>query len=226
MSIAADIQSLEPGALIELFEVDCTAIGGDILRFHGHLQSTSIFWQGNEYKPWPIQASGFEHTSDAQQPEPTLTVANVDGTISALCVFLDDLVAAKVTRHRTLAKYLDAVNFPGGNPTADPGEEMAPELWYIEQKTSETNVQVEFTLSSALAFGGQQLPARQIAPTCQFIYRGPYCGYTGTSYFTIKDISTDDPALDQCSKKTSGCECRFGVNEPLPYGGFLSDNLS
>jgi lambda family phage minor tail protein L len=226
VSITSDIQQLEPGSLIELFEVDCTAIGGDMLRFHGHLQSTSIFWQSNEYKPWPIQGAGFEHTSDAQQPEPTLTVGNTNGTISALCVFLADMVGARVTRHRTLSKYLDAVNFQNGNPTADPGEEMAVELWYIEQKTSETNVQVEFTLSSALDFGGQQIPARQIASACQWKYRDANCGYTGSAYFTIKDIATDDPALDRCSMKISGCECRFGVNEPLPFGGFLSDNLS
>ncbi|WP_310316165.1 phage minor tail protein L [Paraburkholderia terricola] len=226
MSIVADIQQLEPGALIELFEVDCTAIGGDLLRFHGHLQSASIFWQGNEYKPWPIQATGFEHTSDAQQPSPTLSVANLNGTISALCVFLADMVGAKVRRRRTLAKYLDAVNFPGGNPTADPNEEMAPELWYIEQKSSETNVQVDFMLSSALDFGGQQLPARQIAGLCSFKYRGPECGYVGIAYFDKNDQPVSDPALDRCSLKTSGCECRFGVNNPLPWGGFLSDTLS
>jgi lambda family phage minor tail protein L len=226
MSIAADIQQLEPGSLIELFEVDCTVIGGDMLRFHGHLQSASIFWQGNEYKPWPIQATGFEHTSDAQQPSPTLSVANLNGTISALCVFLADMVGAKVRRRRTLTKYLDAVNFPGGNPTADPNEEMAPELWYIEQKSSETNVQVDFMLSSALDFGGQQLPARQIAGLCSFKYRGPECGYVGIAYFDKNDQPVSDPALDRCSLKTSGCECRFGVNNPLPWGGFLSDTLS
>ncbi|PQV50965.1 phage minor tail protein L [Paraburkholderia sp. BL21I4N1] len=226
MAINADIQQLEPGALVELFEVDCTAIGGDVLRFHGHLQSTSIFWQGNEYKPWPIQATGFEHTSDAQQPSPTLSVANLNGTISALCVFLADMVGAKVRRRRTLTKYLDAVNFAGGNPTADPNEEMAPELWYIEQKSSETNVQVDFMLASALDFGGQQLPARQIAPMCQWMYRDANCGYTGTAYFDVNDNPVTDPALDRCSKRTSGCECRFGVNQPLSFGGFLSDNLS
>jgi lambda family phage minor tail protein L len=226
MPITADVQQLEPGALIELFDVDCTAIGGDMLRFHGHLQSTSIFWQGNEYKPWSIQAAGFEHTSDAQQPSPTLTVANLGGTISALCVFLDDMVGAKVTRRRTFAKYLDAVNFLAGNPTADPNEQMASELWYIEQKTGETNVQVEFTLSSALDFGGQQLPARQVVGICQWQYRDANCGYTGTAYFDKSDNPVNDPALDRCSMKTSGCECRFGVNNPLSFGGFLSDTLS
>jgi lambda family phage minor tail protein L len=226
VTITSDVQQLEPGALIELFEVDCSAIGGDMLRFHGHLQSTSIWWQGNEYKPWPIEASGFEHTSASQQPSPTLSVGNLNGTISALCVYLADMVGAKVRRRRTLTKYLDAVNFPGGNPTADPTQEMAPELWYIEQKSSETNVQVDFMLASALDFGGQQLPARQITGLCSFKYRGPECGYVGIAYFDKNDQPVSDPALDRCSFKTSGCECRFGVNNPLPWGGFLSDTLS
>ncbi|CAB3688642.1 hypothetical protein LMG24238_02997 [Paraburkholderia sediminicola] len=227
MSINSDVQQLEPGSLIELFEVDCTAIGGDILRFHAHLQSASIFWQGNEYKPWPIQATGFERTSDAQQPSPTLTVADINGTISALCVYLDDLVGAKMTRHRTLAKYLDAANFPGGNASADPTAEMAIEVWRIEQKSGEQpGLTVEFTLSSPLDFGGQQAPSRQIVSICQWKYRDAVCGYTGTSYFDVNDKPVDDPALDRCSMKTSGCECRFGVNNELPFGGFLSDNLS
>lgn len=227
MSITSDIQQLEPGKLIELYEVDCSGIGGDLLRFHAHLQSTPIVWQANEYKPWPVQGAGFEQTSDAQQPSPTLTVADINGTISALCVYLDDLVGAKVTRHRTLAKYLDAVNFPGGNASADPTAEMGVEVWRIEQKSDEKpGVTVEFTLSSPLDFGGQQAPSRQIVSICQWQYRDAICGYAGTSYFDANDNPVTDPALDRCSMRTSGCECRFGVNNPLPFGGFLSDNLS
>ncbi|MEK6294162.1 MAG: phage minor tail protein L [Paraburkholderia tropica] len=227
MTITADVQQLEPGRLIELFEVDCTAIGGDMLRFHEHLQTGSIWWQGNEYKPWPIQVSGFKRTSDAQQPTPTLTVGDINGTISALCVYLDDLVGASVRRRRTLSKYLDAVNFPDGNPTADPDAEMFPEIWRVEQKSNEQpGLQVEFTLASPLDFGGQQLPARQIVPICQWKYRDANCGYTGIAYFDANDQPVTDPALDRCSMKTSGCECRFGVNNPLPFGGFLSDTLS
>lgn len=227
MTITADIQQLEPGRLIELFEVDCTGIGGDMLRFHEHLQTGSIWWQGNEYKPWPIQVSGFKRTSDAQQPTPTLTVGDINGTISALCVYLDDLVGASVRRRRTLSKYLDAVNFPDGNPTADPDAEMFPEIWRVEQKSNEQpGLQVEFTLASPLDFGGQQLPARQIVSICQWKYRDANCGYAGTAYFDANDQPVTDPALDRCSMKTSGCECRFGVNNPLPFGGFLSDTLS
>lgn len=227
MTITADIQQLEPGHRLEFFEVDCTDIGGDALRFHGHLQSTSIVWQGMEYKPWPIQAAGFERTSDARQPAPKLTVGDISGTITALCVALDDLVGAKVFRRRTLAKYLDAVNFPNGNPTADPNEQWPPEQWRIEQKSDEQpGVQVEFTLSSPLDFGGQQVPARQIVGTCQWRYRGPECGYVGMVYFDKHDKPVTDPALDRCSQKISGCECRNGVNNPLPHGGFLCDTLA
>lgn len=478
MTITADIQSLEPGRRIELFEVDCAAIGGDVMRFHGHLQSTSIVWQGKEYKPWPIEAAGFERTSDARQPSPTLTVGDINGTITALCIALDDLVGAKVYRRRTLAKYLDAINFPvdqvavnqrfaigdgatrafqlvgpdglrverdvnvtairrgdwqgskllyatprtntirfsedftqsawgksgygtgaapvvtpnagpapdgvgracrivfdrgtgttdndrselsqgqttvtgqtfaqgiwlrsfdgvstyqlqlsfhnaypvianvtptwtwfehaaaamdtarglrldlrankgsaradvlawgamqvraaetgayiptgaaaatmtdyvvnqggvvqlavaplksaalawsgtgvaGNNPTADPNEQWPVEQWRIEQKSDEQpGVQVEFTLSSPLDFGGQQVPARQIVGMCQWRYRGPECGYTAMVFFDKNDKPVSDPALDRCSQKISGCECRFGVNNPLPNGGFLCDTLA
>lgn len=111
--ITADIQGLEPGARVELFELDATAIaGGGLLRFHGYQQAGTIWWQGVEYTAWPIKAEGFAKTSEGQQPTPKLSVGNVDGSISSLCILLDDLVGAKLTRHVTLGQYLDEANFP------------------------------------------------------------------------------------------------------------------
>lgn len=217
MSITADVQQLEPGALVELFELDSSALGGDVLRFHAHLQAGPILWQGVEYSPWPIMASGFERTGDASQPSPTLTVANVDGSISALCILLGDLVGAKVRRHRTLSKYLD------GQPGADSTAEMPVELWYVDQKTSETNLNVEFTLSSALDFSGRQLPSRQVLATlCSWTYKGIECGWTGVTFYDKNNNPVTDPSQDICSKRLSGCKCRFGANNPLPFGGFPS----
>lgn len=43
-TIKGDIQQLEPGTLVELFEVDATAISGDVLRFHGYTQLGSMWW--------------------------------------------------------------------------------------------------------------------------------------------------------------------------------------
>ena len=230
MSIQADIQKLEPGKLVELFDLDATAIGGDILRFHGHAQVGPIWWKGNEYSPWPIQVEGFARTGEGQQPTPTLRVGNVDGSISALCLFLADLVGSRLTRRQTLGKFLDAVNFPAGNPEADADEELPPELWIVERKTEETAVAVAFELSSALDFGDAQIPARQIvANVCMWLtkggYRGPYCGYTGAAYFDRDDKPVADPSLDKCAGRLASCKARFGANNPLSYGSFPAADL-
>ncbi|WP_247538432.1 phage minor tail protein L [Ralstonia pseudosolanacearum] len=230
MKITADIQRLEPGALIDLFELDATAVGGDVRRFHGYGQVGSIWWAGNEYGPWPVEATGFERTGQGQQPAPRLAVGNVDGSISALCLYTDDLVGATVRRRRTLGRFLDARNFPEGNPEADPAEELPAEVWFVEQKTSETNETVEFELSSALDFNGVQLPRRQIiASVCGWLmvdgYRGAQCGYTGAAMFDRDDNPVSDPSLDRCGGRLSSCKCRFGENEPLPFGGFPAADL-
>ncbi|MFA1289984.1 phage minor tail protein L [Xanthomonas axonopodis pv. nakataecorchori] len=229
MTILADIQTLEPGARVTLFELDATSLGADSLLFHPHLQSTPIVWQERLYTPWPVEASGFEVTSD-QQPTPRLRVGNVNGTIAALCLLFDDLVGARVVRRRTLTKYLDAVNFAGGNATADPNEHFADDIWLIERKVSEDNEVVEFELVSPADFAGAYLPGRQIlAGLCGWIlrggYRGPYCGYNGPAVADADDQPTDDPARDVCGGRLGSCKLRFGVNNPLPYGGFPAAGL-
>ena len=237
--ITADIQTLTPGALVQLFELDATQIGGDHLRFHGYPQAGSIFWQGYEYAPWAIEAEGFARSGTGQQPAPTLRVGNigqdaqgspVPGVISALCLALDDLVGARVIRRRTLGKYLDAANFPEGNPSADPGEELPPEIWLIEAKTHEDKETVEFELRSALDFDGEQLPARQIqANTCGWLsiggYRGPYCGYVGAAMFDRDGNPVTDPTQDKCSGLRIHCQKRFDAQEGqefavINFGGF------
>lgn len=225
MGINADIQTLEPGERVELFELDATAIGADLYRFHGYQRLGSIWWQGLEYSPWPIQASGFEITSDSQQPNPTLLVGNVTGFISALCLGFEDLAGAKVTRKRTMGRYLDAANFAGGNAEADPDEAFPDDIWYVEQKTGEDKAQVEFTLSSPINLNNKQLPGRQIvANCCQWLsiggYRGAYCGYTGGPVATSDDIITTDAASDMCSGTLKGCKFRFGDTGQLRYGSF------
>lgn len=225
MGINADIQTLEPGALVELFELDATAIGAELYRFHGYQKTGSIWWQGLEYTPWPIQADGFQMTGDAQQPQPKLLVGNVTGFISALCLGFEDLVGAKLTRRRTLGRYLDSRNFADGNTEADPDEEFPADIWYVEQKTGESKTEVEFALSSPINLNNKQLPGRQIvANCCQWLsiggYRGPYCGYTGGPVATDDDIITTDAAQDRCSGTLKGCKLRFGENNQLRYGSF------
>lgn len=113
--ITADAQQLEPGGRVTLYELDASSFGADQLFFHQHLQSGVIWWQGQEYGAWPIKTEGFARNGD-QQPMPKLSVSNIDGRITALCLMFGDLVGAKVIRRQTLVKYLDAANFPEGNP--------------------------------------------------------------------------------------------------------------
>ncbi|CAB3795470.1 hypothetical protein LMG28138_03886 [Pararobbsia alpina] len=104
---------------------------------------------------------------------------------------------------------------------------MPVELWVIQQKTGEDNLQVEFTLSSILDFAGRQLPSRQVVATlCQFEYRGIECAWTGVAFYDKNNLPTSDPSQDACSKRLSGCKCRFGANSPLSFGGFPSAGLT
>lgn len=229
MSLLADIQTLEPGARVRLFELDATVLGADSLLFHPHLQTNPIVWQGQVYDPWPVEATGFERTSD-QPPTPRLRVGNINGSITALCLLFDDLVGARLILRRTLVQYLDAVNFSGGNSRADPNEHFPDEIWFIERKVSEDDEVVEFELATAADLNGEQLPGRQIiAGTCGWIvrggYRGSYCGYNGPPVADINDNPTSDPSQDVCGGKVRSCKLRFGVNEPLPYGGFPAAGL-
>jgi lambda family phage minor tail protein L len=115
MSIRTEIQGLAPSSIIELFELDMSVTtSGGKLFFHAGTNNlgTSVVWQGVEYQPWPIKASGFDKTGSGSLPRPKITVSNYGGTISAEVAANDDLVGCTITRRRTLARFLDASNFP------------------------------------------------------------------------------------------------------------------
>lgn len=232
-TIQEEIQSLSPSAIIELFVLDTTMLeGGDIYRFHpgtNNLQS-SVTWQGKEYLPLPIEAEGFDVTAAGSLPRPKIRVANVQGLFSAMVASMDDLVGCKITRKRTMARFLDAENFKGGNPEADPSQHFPDQMWFIDQKTSENKHLIEWELASAFDLQGVMLPFRQVIQnSCCWGYRGPECGYDGDEYYDKDDKRTFDASKDFCSKRLSGCEVRFkrkAVGEivihdgTLPYGGF------
>jgi lambda family phage minor tail protein L len=226
MTVLSDIQKLEPGALVELWILDALALGASLERFHGYTQVGNIVWAANQYSPWPIAADGFARTGK-QQPVPTLSVGNTDGSITALCLMFNDLVGATVTRIRTLGKYLDAANFGGVNPTADPTQSLPPEAWIINRKAAENNKVVQFELRSALDFSNVQLPRRKIvANQCTWIYRSAECSYAGGPVAKIDDTPTSDPTQDACSHRPSGCILRFGARKPLPFGGFVGAGIT
>lgn len=240
-NINQTIQKLEPGAKVKLIEIDCTSFGGDILRFHNYnvdyteseleafqqagtvdIPPKKIVWQGEDYSTWPYELTGIEWDGTGKSPLPTLEVANIDGSVSSLCILLQNLFGAVVTERTTFRQYLSDGD--------DPDETMEfKQQWYITRKSGENQVSVTFELSSPADFTGQKLPRRQIYSMCHWAmngqYRGPDCGYTGTNYFTEKGIPTDNPALDKCGGLCLDCKLRFGEDKPLPFGGFIASSL-
>lgn len=248
MSLNADYQKLEPGSEVRLFEVDGSAFGvSEILRFHSYnvphteqeilaaggdeskLPAKSIWWQGEEYSAWPCQIEGIEASTDGSSAQPKLSVANLDSSITALCLAYDDLLQAKVTIHDTLAQYLDAENFAAGNTTADPTQEKL-KVYYIDAKSGEDNEVVEFTLSSPMDLQGLMIPTRQLHSLCTWCIRNKYrtgdgCDYAGTRYFDKNNNPVNDPSLDECNGTLTACKLRFGENNELSFGGFPGTSL-
>ena len=177
--IITDLQKINPSAIIELFSLtlDSTLHGAStVYRFHNGSSLVSngdIVWAGNSYVKMPIQAEGFAFQK-GQLPRPTLTISNALGTITAILLNVNstttgnDLTGATVTRIRTLARYLDSINFPGNtNPlgTPDPTAEFPQEIYKIDRKSAENREVVTFEPAAVFDLAGIRAPKRQCTRT-------------------------------------------------------------
>lgn len=203
-----------------------TGLIGKVFDVGDHMQwQRNIIFNGQTFEPMALQVSGLEMRSDGKASAPTLSMANnikgIQGAVTAYCLQFGDFAGAKIKVITTLAKYLDAENFSAGNTSANPSEKRE-QIWFIEQKTSENAQQVTFELSNPVDFEGLKIPTRQISNYCNWEYRSEECGYIGSAMFTEKDEATDNPALDRCNYRTSGCRCR--ENE-LHFGGFPASSM-
>jgi len=223
-TIEGAAQSLNPGAEIELYVLDLSRFGAQTVYMHAGTNALDgdVVWQGITYQRYPVAATGFEMKGQGPLPRPKLAVSNVTGIISALCRLYGDLVGAKVIRRRTLMRYLDAVNFPGGvNPDADPNAYFPDDLFFVNQKTHEDPTTIEFELAVAFDVQGVQLPRRQIIRnSCPWRYRGDGCGYAGPPVADANDNPTTDASKDVCGKRLKSCKLRFGDAGWLPFGAF------
>jgi lambda family phage minor tail protein L len=235
--IVEELQQVAPSSVIELYELRLVAAlhgSNDVYRFHagvnGKNNGGNVVWAGQSYTAMPIECDGFEYSGNGQLPRPKLRIANVLGTVTTVLQAVNaitpgnDLIGAKVIRKRTLARYLDAVNFPSNvNPygTPDPAAELPEEIYYISRKVAENRDLVELEMAAAFDLQGVRAPKRQcIANICQWVYRSAECSYTGTAYFNDNDQPVGTLALDVCGKRVSSCKARFGATAALPFGSF------
>lgn len=243
MPATLDVAGLSPVERVEMFIYDANEIMGNgppkppkeeyILRWHPGTTITTqpITWQGKVYEPMPIEADGFERSASGTLPRPKLRVANIGGLSGAQLRLHRGGLGAKITRKRTLGKYLDAVNFIGGNPNADPTTHFPDEIYYLSRKASENAIWLEVELAVKFDVAGVMLPRRQVmASVCQWIYRSTECSYSGPP---VQDIngnplpSTPDPnPADQCRKTLEACKARFGQNGVLRTSAFPGSTLA
>ena len=171
--VFSSLQDINPSAIIELFALRLFQdLHGStqVYRFHAgsNLNANGqIVWAGNAYLRFPIQASGFSFQK-GQLPRPKIIISNATGLISAILLSVNetttgnDLTGATVTRIRTLAKFIDAVNFADGtNATADNTAEFPQEIYSIDRKATESREVVEFELAAPTDLAGVRIPGRQ-----------------------------------------------------------------
>tara|TARA_R100001440_G_scaffold27026_1_gene44482 strand:- start:171 stop:770 length:600 start_codon:yes stop_codon:yes gene_type:complete len=185
-AIVSNLQNINPSSVIELFTLTLKeglnyATGNPdsvttTYRFHAGSSlkdNGEIVWAGNSYQRFPVQAEGFAFTK-GQLPRPTLTISNALGTITSILLAVNstttgnDLTGATVTRIRTLARFIDAVNFPGNiNPygTPDATAEFPQEIYKIDRKSAENREVVRFELAAVFDLAGIRAPNRQCTRT-------------------------------------------------------------
>jgi len=232
-AISAIAQESAPGALVTLFELDLTPLGGEVLYFStsSRPDGSAPMRDGQAYTPVPIQATGFERSGQTSPARPKLSIPNVRSDATALILAYNGLLGAKLRRIRMFERSLD----DGDSP--DPDQCFPIEEYIVSRKSAHNRIFIEWELRAAIDLDNVIIPKRQLVRTCQWVYRvfNPATGdftYNGTTRacpFTSDDGTgdyfdiNDQPCArenDACSKRLTGCKARFGQTAALPFGGF------
>jgi lambda family phage minor tail protein L len=228
MTLTGHIQGSDLGARVTLYELDLTMFGLGLIRLAPHTDDepvrAAIGFGGEQYAPHPITADGFELTSAGTLPRPSITVANLDNSFTALVEQNDDLHGGILTRIRTYSRYLD------NGPEPDGDTHLPLDIYLLSQKTEHTQEQISWACAALMDQEGVELPGRPIVRDyCDhdvrrwngvaFDYTNVTCPYVGDP----KDVNglPCAPADEVFSKRlTTCCIARFGANAVLPTRAF------
>lgn len=226
MTIREDAQRLDVGTIVSLFTLDATGAGGNVHRYvTGPWEGADVTFAGVTYTAAPIELEGVQYGGDGPLPRPRLSMSRLDATVAAAVLDADDWRGAKLTRVRTLTRYLD------GEDDADPTRHWPAEIWLVERLARTDKAEVVWQLASPIDIDRRKLPGRQVLrDVCAWRYREwdgtawdytkAECPYTGSTFYDVDDQTTANAADDVCSRRLSGCKARFPAND-LPFGGFL-----
>jgi lambda family phage minor tail protein L len=183
--IARSLLDFQPTAILEFFRIYPDTINKPttyIPIHNGSVFENNLYWQNIQYIPVPFESEGFEINGNGQLARPKIRIANKDYLITSLLQNNKDFKNAKFVRKRTFLKYIDDLNFDGGNPfgSQDYTAEISNEEYLIGQKTTENKYYVEFELTSPLDLENFEVNHRKIlAKYCYWQYRGQGCNYKG-----------------------------------------------
>ena len=224
-----EAQSLNPSAVLSLFTLDASNIGGSVYRFCSEAEpdGTPVSFDGNSFSQISLKTEGFEWNSNGTMPRPKMSVSALNDTFYSLVVSTQGAQGALIQRDRTLAKFLDGHEYGGQ------GIKFPSDLYIVDRVTQLTKSIVVLELLTPLDLPRCQVPSRMaLRDLCPWVYRrwngsaweydqtGNACPYTGTACFTRYGESTSDKSEDSCGRKMSDCVARHGIFKNLPYGGF------
>lgn len=234
------LQSLYPGEIMTLIEIDGTNFGAQIYRFHGenisyspeelmlaqqtgNLSPKTIRFNGHEFGPRPFGIQGISMSGDGKPGKPQLTVSNMDSQPAALVRNYNGMAQAKVTIWILVKSLLKE------DGSVDQGDYRRL-VYYIERPNFADNLRVTFDLTSPYDMDGLMIPARLTQSVCYWAQRGWYktgkgCSYNGQNGYYDKDGNpVDDPSRDYCPGVVSACKLRFR-EEPMDFGGCAAASL-
>lgn len=178
-----NLLSADPTTPIVLFQIDLYSQGKYFFHAGENGYRKPLVFANAPYDYYPIIGEGFDVQGDGRLPRPKMTLSNHQGNISLRLRYFDDFTSARVTRVKTMLKYLDSQNFPNGiNPYGDSDpESFTKDVYFVNQKIRETDDIVEFELVSALEIENSKIPCRSVySNTCSWTYRSSEgCGYSG-----------------------------------------------
>lgn len=201
--IAAEVFNIEPTAIVDLFRIYPDIVNYPKTYFNVHNGSVfgiGISWQGEDYMPIAMEYEGFEVTSDGRPNRPVMRFSNSQYFASSLLDKYDDFSNGRIQRKRTFVKFLDDVNFDGGNPwgESDSFAEISDDIYIVSQKKRENKDFVEVELTTPLDLESFEINHRRVlGKYCYWKYRGPGCQYQGEP----KERLDRQPFLDKGNEK-------------------------
>lgn len=236
------LQSLYPGEIVTLVQVDGRKFGAQVYNFHseniqytpeeimkavngGTLPPKNIIFKGIEFGARPFGVSGISFDGSGKAGKPQLTISNLDSKISAMIRSYNGMMQAQV---KFLIFPKDLLQKDG---TIAEGA-FRRLIYYVERPNYVDQSLARFDLTSPYDMDGIMIPSRTTQSVCYWAQRGWYksgkgCSYDGRNGWFDKDNNpVDDPALDFCPGTVTACKLRFGENAPLDFGGAAVASLA